>query len=190
MIFDYGLDVDKKRINVRWSAKTSSAPGRMHNLQIAVSCVPFPNSDIAAGPAAGVVAIRRQSVDLPRSARIFQRLPQVHDRIARQQNSTTTDQGSVMKERRQERRDARVRQTVRSCRTGARKDVRKSRHRGLPSGAVRSDPYAELWWQIRGGPPEASRAHIQFMKDLNRDLTQSGELLDAQGLTPPGQARW
>jgi hypothetical protein len=27
------------------------------------------------------------------------------------------------------------------------------------------------------------------MKDLNRDLVKSGEFVDAQGLTPPGQAK-
>jgi hypothetical protein len=36
MVFDYGLDVEKKRINVRRSAKTSSSPGRLRNLEIAV----------------------------------------------------------------------------------------------------------------------------------------------------------
>src|SRR5262249_465125 len=30
---------------------------------------------------------------------------------------------------------------------------------------------------------------IKFMKDLNRDLTKSGELVDAQGLAPPGRAK-
>jgi hypothetical protein len=33
------------------------------------------------------------------------------------------------------------------------------------------------------------RAHIQFMKDLNKELRQAGELLGAEGLAPPGQAR-
>lgn len=44
-------------------------------------------------------------------------------------------------------------------------------------------------YQINQWTPEAFNAHIQFMKDLNRDLTKAGELVDAQGLTPPGQAR-
>ena len=44
-------------------------------------------------------------------------------------------------------------------------------------------------YQINQWTPEAFQAHIQFMKDLNRDLTQSGELVDAQGLAPPGQAK-
>jgi hypothetical protein len=44
-------------------------------------------------------------------------------------------------------------------------------------------------YQINRWTPEAFNAHIQFMKDLNRDLTKSGELVEAQGLTPPGQAK-
>jgi hypothetical protein len=44
-------------------------------------------------------------------------------------------------------------------------------------------------YQINQWTPEALNAHIQFMKDLNRDLKKAGEFVDAQGLTPPGQAR-
>jgi len=44
-------------------------------------------------------------------------------------------------------------------------------------------------YQINQWTPEAFNAHIQFMKDLNRDLTQAGELVDVQALTPPGQAK-
>lgn len=32
-------------------------------------------------------------------------------------------------------------------------------------------------------------AHIAFMKALNKDLTEAGELVGAEGLAPPGQAR-
>lgn len=44
-------------------------------------------------------------------------------------------------------------------------------------------------YQIFSWPPEAFNAHIQFMKDLNRELRKKGEFVEAQGLTPPGQAR-
>ena len=44
-------------------------------------------------------------------------------------------------------------------------------------------------YQINQWSPEALNAHIRFMKDLNRDLRKSGEFVDAQGLTPPGQAQ-
>ena len=44
-------------------------------------------------------------------------------------------------------------------------------------------------YQISQWKPEAINAHIQFMKDLNRDLKKTGEFVDAQGLTPPGQAK-
>lgn len=44
-------------------------------------------------------------------------------------------------------------------------------------------------YEIFKWTPEAFNAHIRFMKDLNRDLVKSGEFVDAQGLTPPGQAK-
>lgn len=44
-------------------------------------------------------------------------------------------------------------------------------------------------YQISDWSPDDFRAHIEFMKNLNRDLTQSGELVSAEGLAPPGQAR-
>ena len=40
-------------------------------------------------------------------------------------------------------------------------------------------------WKTFGTlPPEDIRAHIKFMKNLNKDLQASGEFVDAQGLTP------
>jgi hypothetical protein len=44
-------------------------------------------------------------------------------------------------------------------------------------------------YQINRWTPEAFNAHIRFMKDLNRELTKAGELVDVQGLTPPRQAK-
>jgi hypothetical protein len=44
-------------------------------------------------------------------------------------------------------------------------------------------------YQINQWTPEAFKAHIQFMKDLNADLMKAGELVEAQGLTPPKQAK-
>ena len=44
-------------------------------------------------------------------------------------------------------------------------------------------------YQINQWKPEEFRAHIQFMKDLNQDLREAGELVGAEGLAPPGQAR-
>lgn len=44
-------------------------------------------------------------------------------------------------------------------------------------------------YQINQWKPEEFRAHIQFMKDLNRGLREAGELASAEGLAPPGQAR-
>ena len=44
-------------------------------------------------------------------------------------------------------------------------------------------------YQINQWKPEELRAHIQFMKDLNKGLREAGELASAEGLAPPGQAR-
>ena len=44
-------------------------------------------------------------------------------------------------------------------------------------------------YQIQSWKPEEFRAHIQFMKDLNKDLRAAGELVAAEGLAPPAQAR-
>jgi hypothetical protein len=44
--------------------------------------------------------------------------------------------------------------------------------------------YAVMNWA-----PEDLKAHIGFMHRLNRELIQSGELVGAEGLAPPGQAK-
>ncbi len=44
-------------------------------------------------------------------------------------------------------------------------------------------------YSVNSWKPEELRAHIQFMRDLNRDLRAEGELVSAEGLSPPGQAR-
>lgn len=44
-------------------------------------------------------------------------------------------------------------------------------------------------YQVNEWKPEEIRAHIQFMKELNTGLRAAGELVGAEGLAPPGQAR-
>lgn len=44
-------------------------------------------------------------------------------------------------------------------------------------------------WQVPDWPPQALKAHIDFMMRLNKDLTQAGELVGAEGLAGPDQAR-
>ena len=44
-------------------------------------------------------------------------------------------------------------------------------------------------YQINSWSPDDVKAHIGFMRDLNTDLKKNGEFVDAQGLTPPGEAR-
>jgi hypothetical protein len=44
-------------------------------------------------------------------------------------------------------------------------------------------------YQLSDWKPEEFSAHIQFMKDLNQELREDGELIGAEGLAPPGQAR-
>jgi len=44
-------------------------------------------------------------------------------------------------------------------------------------------------YQVGSWSPEDFEAHIEFMHQLNRDLTGSGELAGAEGLAAPGEAR-
>ena len=44
-------------------------------------------------------------------------------------------------------------------------------------------------YQISSWSPDDLKAHMAFMHQLNKELTDAGERVDAQGLTPPGQAR-
>ena len=44
-------------------------------------------------------------------------------------------------------------------------------------------------YQVNNWSPEDFNAHISFMHRFNKDLTDAGEFIDAQGLTPPGQAK-
>jgi hypothetical protein len=45
------------------------------------------------------------------------------------------------------------------------------------------------WQKFATLPPEEIRAHVTFMKKVNADLTSAGELVDAQGLAFPDQAK-
>jgi hypothetical protein len=44
-------------------------------------------------------------------------------------------------------------------------------------------------WSVFKWPPEDLKAHINFMKRLNKELRDSGELVGAEGLAGPDQAR-
>jgi hypothetical protein len=44
-------------------------------------------------------------------------------------------------------------------------------------------------YQINSWSPEDIKSHIGHMQDLNRKLKTNGEFVDAQGLTPPGEAK-
>ena len=44
-------------------------------------------------------------------------------------------------------------------------------------------------YQISSWTPEELRAHIEFMKAFNKDLSAAGEFVMAEGLAPPGAAR-
>lgn len=52
-------------------------------------------------------------------------------------------------------------------------------------GGVEADVPAMTEWT-----PEDANAHIQFQKDLNTELQERGELVDAQGLTAPELAKF
>lgn len=44
-------------------------------------------------------------------------------------------------------------------------------------------------YKVTSWAPGDLEAHIGFMQDLNKDLKASGELVDAQGLAMPGDAK-
>ena len=44
-------------------------------------------------------------------------------------------------------------------------------------------------WGINTWSPEEFKAHIAFMHRFNKELTDAGELVDAQGLSAPGEAK-
>jgi hypothetical protein len=44
-------------------------------------------------------------------------------------------------------------------------------------------------WEVTNWPPGDLKAHIDFMHRFNRELTESGELVGAEGLAGPGQAK-
>ena len=44
-------------------------------------------------------------------------------------------------------------------------------------------------YQIGSWSPDDFKAHIEFMRTINRELTAAGEFVDGQGLTPPGEAK-
>jgi len=44
-------------------------------------------------------------------------------------------------------------------------------------------------YEVMSWSPDDLKAHIKHMRDLNHELRQAGELVAAEGLTPPGEAK-
>jgi hypothetical protein len=44
-------------------------------------------------------------------------------------------------------------------------------------------------YQVGDWSPDDFKAHIAFMHQFNRELTEKGELVGAEGLAPPGEAK-
>jgi len=44
-------------------------------------------------------------------------------------------------------------------------------------------------WAVTSWPPEDLKAHINFMKRFGQELRDAGELVGAEGLAPPEQAK-
>ena len=44
-------------------------------------------------------------------------------------------------------------------------------------------------WEVMNWPPEDLKSHIGFMKRFGKELSESGELVAAEGLAAPEQAR-
>lgn len=52
-----------------------------------------------------------------------------------------------------------------------------------------SAPRGDGDWAVMSWAPEDLKAHVGFMKKLAQDLSAAGELVAAEGLASPGQAR-
>lgn len=50
-------------------------------------------------------------------------------------------------------------------------------------------PRGDEGYDIDKWPPEAFQKHIEFMMTLNAELQEAGELVGAEGLAPPSEAR-
>jgi hypothetical protein len=50
-------------------------------------------------------------------------------------------------------------------------------------------PRGKADWQASNWPPQDLKAHIDFMMRLNKELTDAGELVGAEGLAGPNEAR-
>jgi hypothetical protein len=50
-------------------------------------------------------------------------------------------------------------------------------------------PRGDGEYQVMSWSPDDLKAHIGFMKTLNQELTQNGELVSAEGLAAPGEAK-
>jgi hypothetical protein len=50
-------------------------------------------------------------------------------------------------------------------------------------------PRGEGDWQVTSWSPDDLKAHIGFMRTLNDDLRKRGELVAAEGLAKPGEAK-
>ncbi|HEY1307000.1 MAG TPA: YciI family protein [Vicinamibacterales bacterium] len=44
-------------------------------------------------------------------------------------------------------------------------------------------------WQVANWAPDEVKAMVGFMKRLNKELSEAGELVSAEGLATPGQAK-
>ncbi|HKE82125.1 MAG TPA: YciI family protein [Vicinamibacterales bacterium] len=44
-------------------------------------------------------------------------------------------------------------------------------------------------WQVANWTPDEVKAMVGFMKRLNKELSEAGELVSAEGLATPGQAK-
>ena len=50
-------------------------------------------------------------------------------------------------------------------------------------------PQGDGDWQVSAWPPADLKAHIEFMKRFDEELTDSGELVGGEGLAGPGEAK-
>jgi hypothetical protein len=82
--------------------------------------------------------------------------------------------------------------------SSARRELRRSHERAawrttkdkpMKFMLMMNAPRGDGDWNVMSWPPQDLQAHIKFMKQLAIDLKHSGELVTAEGLASPAQAR-
>jgi hypothetical protein len=84
---------------------------------------------------------------------------------------------------------SRIRHVLRLTHEGANTGAQNREDRPMKYMLMMNAPRGTGDWGVANWTPEELKAHIAFMKRFSHELSQAGELVGAEGLAPPGQAR-